>query len=215
MPFVRLHWNRLGQDHVPIRGDAGRDTKLALVAQNVQVVPCGEPCNSWPLVRRWAVVVSEPSGDVRPSRASATSLHTASRRRSAPRRLLRIDLGCKIDEKDLDGGYVLFDYVSPESGKQVHHGAIEFVRQKYGTHVAVQLSTLPRYHEQMVVDALAGSSLGSTAIVAASAGPALRLLRPTRGQTPTRSGPLRSVALASPDVDRVGHRVPVRASDGH
>lgn len=70
-------------------------------------------------------------------------------------RLLRVDLGCKITEKDVDGGYVLFDYKSPESGKQVHRGSIEVVRSRHGAHVAVQLPTLPRYHEQMVVDALA------------------------------------------------------------
>jgi hypothetical protein len=69
-------------------------------------------------------------------------------------RLLRVDLGCKILEKDPEGGYLLFDYVSPESGKQIHHGAIELVRQGFGTHVTVQLSTLPSYHEQMVLDAL-------------------------------------------------------------
>jgi hypothetical protein len=70
-------------------------------------------------------------------------------------RLVRVDLGCKITEKDADGGYLIFDYVSPESGKRVHRGSIEVVRGKEGAHVAVQLPTLPRYHEQMIVDALA------------------------------------------------------------
>jgi hypothetical protein len=69
-------------------------------------------------------------------------------------RLLRVDLGCKITEKDGDNGYVLFDYTSGESGKQVHHGSLEVVRTQKGAHVAVQLATLPRYHEQMIVDAL-------------------------------------------------------------
>jgi hypothetical protein len=70
-------------------------------------------------------------------------------------RLVRIDLGCKITEKDVDNGYLLFDYTSTESGKQVHHGAIEVVRSREGARVSVQLSSLPRYHEQMIVDALA------------------------------------------------------------
>jgi hypothetical protein len=69
-------------------------------------------------------------------------------------RLLRVDLGCVITEKDLANGYVLFDYTSPESGKRVHHGSLEIVRGKEGTHVAVQLPSLPQYHEQMIVDAL-------------------------------------------------------------
>jgi hypothetical protein len=70
-------------------------------------------------------------------------------------RLLRVDLGCAITEKDVENGYVLFDYTSPESGKRVHHGSIEVVRGKQGSQVTVQLVTLPQYHEQMIVDALA------------------------------------------------------------
>jgi hypothetical protein len=70
-------------------------------------------------------------------------------------RLVRVDLGCKVTEKDADNGYLLFDYVSSESGKQVHKGSVEVVRSKGGAHVQVQLNTLPRYHEQMIVDALA------------------------------------------------------------
>ena len=70
-------------------------------------------------------------------------------------RLLRVDLGCKITEKDVDNGYVLFDYTSSESGKQVHHGSVEVVRARQGAHVSVQLTSLPQYHEQMIIDALA------------------------------------------------------------
>jgi len=70
-------------------------------------------------------------------------------------RLVRVDLGCKITEKDADNGYLLFDYTSTESGKQVHHGSVEVVRGRRGTHVSVQLPSLPHYHEQMIVDALA------------------------------------------------------------
>jgi hypothetical protein len=69
-------------------------------------------------------------------------------------RLLRVDLGCKITEKDLESGYLLFDYTSPESGQKVHHGSLEAARAPRGTHVSVQLPTLPGYHEQMIVDAL-------------------------------------------------------------
>jgi hypothetical protein len=70
-------------------------------------------------------------------------------------RLVRVDLGCKITEKDADNGYLLFDYTSTESGKQVHHGSVEVVRARPGARVSVQLPSLPRYHEQMIVDALA------------------------------------------------------------
>ena len=70
-------------------------------------------------------------------------------------RLIRVDLGCTITEKDVENGYLLFDYTSPESGSRIHHGSIEVVRGKLGAHVSVQLPTLPQYHEQMIVDALA------------------------------------------------------------
>jgi len=70
-------------------------------------------------------------------------------------RLLRVDLGCKITEKDAENGYLLFDYTSPESGKDPRHGSIEVVRSPDGTRVSVQIPSLPQYHEQMIVDALA------------------------------------------------------------
>jgi hypothetical protein len=69
-------------------------------------------------------------------------------------RLVRVDLGCKITEKDADNGYLLFEYTSPESGKEIRRGSIEIVRAADGAHVSVQLPSLPRYHEQMIVDAL-------------------------------------------------------------
>ena len=70
-------------------------------------------------------------------------------------RLIRVDLGLKITEKDPELGYVLFEYTSPESGKRVSSGSVEVVRGKEGVHVSVQLPQMPSYHEQMIVDALA------------------------------------------------------------
>jgi len=69
-------------------------------------------------------------------------------------RLIRVDLGLKITEKDESAGYVLFEYTSPESGKSVHNGSIEVVRGGETVHVAVQLPAMPRYHEQMLLDSL-------------------------------------------------------------
>lgn len=71
-------------------------------------------------------------------------------------RLVRVDLGLKITEKDPEHGYLLFEYTSPESGKRVHAGSIEVVRSgKDVVRVTVQLATMPSYHERMIVDALA------------------------------------------------------------
>ena len=69
-------------------------------------------------------------------------------------RLIRVDLGCIITEKDAANGYLLFEYTSPESGSRVHRGSLEIVRGRDSTHIAVQLPTLPQYHEQMILDAL-------------------------------------------------------------
>ncbi len=70
-------------------------------------------------------------------------------------RLLRVDLGYKLLEKDKDNGYILFEYSSPESGNKVYRGSMELVETKEGIHVAVQIPQMPQYHERMIVDQLA------------------------------------------------------------
>jgi hypothetical protein len=99
-------------------------------------------------------VVALQGGDAQAS-VAYESRYTFEQTFGSALRLLRVDLGCKITEKDVDNGYLLFDYTSSESGKQVHHGSVEVVRARQGTHVSVQLTSLPRYHEQMIIDALA------------------------------------------------------------
>jgi hypothetical protein len=69
-------------------------------------------------------------------------------------RMLHVDMGFKILEKDKDLGYILFEYTSPESGNKVVSGSIELVETKSGTNVAVQVPAMPQYHEQMIVDSL-------------------------------------------------------------
>lgn len=70
-------------------------------------------------------------------------------------RLLRVDLGLKVVERDKELGYILFEYTSPESGNRVSSGSAELVETKNGVQVGVQLPQMPRYHEQMIVDQLA------------------------------------------------------------
>ena len=69
-------------------------------------------------------------------------------------RLLRVDMGFKILEKDRDLGYIMFEYTSPESGKKVYQGSMEVVDAKDGVHVAVQIPDMPQYHEAMIVEQL-------------------------------------------------------------
>lgn len=97
----------------------------------------------------WAVRATDAK-----AAAVITSPYTFDQTFGTALRFLRVDLGCKIAEKDLDGGYLIFEYTSPESGKKIHTGSVEVVRGKEGALVTVQLPALPHYHEQMVIDGI-------------------------------------------------------------
>jgi hypothetical protein len=70
-------------------------------------------------------------------------------------RMVKVDLRMPVTDKDADGGYVLFDYVS--SGKR-YPGSIELIAQSEGprksTVVVVQVQGMPSYVEQMLLDKL-------------------------------------------------------------
>lgn len=70
-------------------------------------------------------------------------------------RLVRVDLGCAITEKDKEEGYLLFDY--EDAGRTVP-GTIELVRSKRGIQeivsLVVQIPAMPSYVERMVIDRL-------------------------------------------------------------
>ena len=83
-----------------------------------------------------------------------TSPYTLDQTYGAGVRLLHVDLGLKILEKDRDLGYVLFEYTSSEAGNSVYQGSMEFVETKSGVHVAIQIPSMPQYHERMIVDKL-------------------------------------------------------------
>ncbi len=76
---------------------------------------------------------------------------------NAGMRLVRVDMGMKIAEKDEGAGYLLFDYKSPESGNKPVPGSMEFIRSKDtgAVRVVVQIPQMPGYHEQVMVDSLA------------------------------------------------------------
>jgi hypothetical protein len=76
---------------------------------------------------------------------------------NAALRLVRVDNGWKINEKDESNGYLLFDYAAPQSSKPTP-GSLELVRGRDGqasVSVLVQLPQMPHYHEQVILDALA------------------------------------------------------------
>jgi hypothetical protein len=76
---------------------------------------------------------------------------------NAALRLVRVDNGWKVTEKDEAGGYLLFEYRSPESAK-ASPGSIELVRRPDADGpitVLAQLPQMPHYHERVLLDALA------------------------------------------------------------
>jgi hypothetical protein len=93
--------------------------------------------------------------------ASAKSAYESSygfdRTWNAGMRLVRVDLGLKISEKDEGAGYLLFDYKSPESGNKPVPGSMEFIRSRDtgAIRVVVQIAQMPGYHEQVLIDQLA------------------------------------------------------------
>ncbi len=71
-------------------------------------------------------------------------------------RLIRVDLGCNITERDADTGFVLFEYAN--QGRS-YPGSVELVRTADGAgnervRVTVQVSAMPSYVERMVLDRL-------------------------------------------------------------
>jgi hypothetical protein len=95
-----------------------------------------------------------PQADVT-AKATYESGYGYERTWNAALRLVRVDLGFKVTEKDDQNGYLLFEYHSTESGKQTTPGSLEIVRSE-GDRVKVvaQLPQMPAYHEQVLVDQL-------------------------------------------------------------
>jgi hypothetical protein len=91
------------------------------------------------------------------AKGSYDSAYGFDRTWNAGMRLVRVDLGLKITEKDEGAGYLLFDYLSPESGKKPVPGSMEFIRARDtgAVRVVVQIPRMPAYHEQVLVDSLA------------------------------------------------------------
>jgi hypothetical protein len=91
------------------------------------------------------------------AKSSYESAYGFDRTWNAGMRLVRVDLNLKISEKDESAGYLLFDYMSPETGKKPVPGSMEFVRSSDtgAVRVIVQIPQMPGYHEQVLVDHLA------------------------------------------------------------
>lgn len=72
---------------------------------------------------------------------------------NAALRFIRVDRGYNLVEKDMDSGYLLFEY--PIGGStEVTHGSIEIVERKEDVALIIQLPQMPRYHERMLASGL-------------------------------------------------------------
>jgi hypothetical protein len=104
-----------------------------------------------------AAAIVLPAADAQ-AKSGYESAYGYERTWNAGVRLVRVDLGLKLTEKDEGNGYLLFDYRSPESGQKPCPGSMEFIRgsSEDGTvRVIVQIPQMPGYHEQVMIDALA------------------------------------------------------------
>jgi hypothetical protein len=89
------------------------------------------------------------------AQANFDSPYTLAQTYNAALRLVRVDMGLTVTEKDPGVAYVLFEYKSTESGARVVPGSIQMLDSGRGIKVVVQLGQMPRYHEQVLIDALA------------------------------------------------------------
>jgi hypothetical protein len=100
-----------------------------------------------------AIAMTAPVAD---ARAMYESPYGYDRTWNAAMRLVRVDNGWKVNEKEESSGYILFDYRSPE-GSKISPGSIELVKvpgPDGAVSVLVQLPQMPHYHEQVLLDAL-------------------------------------------------------------
>jgi hypothetical protein len=102
-----------------------------------------------------AIVLGGPGAE---AKSSFESTYGYDRTWNTALRLVRVDMGLKVTEKDEQNGYLLFEYRSSESGSKTTPGSLELVRTKGEggpVRVAAQLPQMPSYHEQVLIDALA------------------------------------------------------------
>lgn len=102
-----------------------------------------------------ALVLSPASGAA--ARASDEYGYRYEQLWQATIRLLRVDLGCEITDRDDSIGFVMFDY--PGSAGHTHGGSVELVRttDEHGTEhvrVTVTIPTMPTYIERHVLTRL-------------------------------------------------------------
>ncbi len=80
------------------------------------------------------------------------SLYTYDQTWNSALRLVRVDLGFKIVEKDDKAGYILFEYLDKGT---VSSASLELLPGEKTIRVVCQIPKFPSYHEAVVLDRLA------------------------------------------------------------
>jgi len=88
------------------------------------------------------------------AKTSFDSPYTLAQTYNAALRLVRVDLGLKVTERDPAAAYVMFEYKHVQTGDRIVPGSIEMLDSSQSVKVIVQLSQMPRYHEAVLSDAL-------------------------------------------------------------
>ena len=109
---------------------------------------------------------------------------------------MRVDIGLSPSPNATQRRLLLFDYKSTESGQRVVPGSIEMLDSGRAIKVVVQLGQMPRYHEQVIGDALGQEAARG-----------IRRTRPASGQRDTpdarrRSGEHLALRVALPGESR-------------
>lgn len=121
----------------------------------LELAPRAAMASALGLVVAGGIILSGPQAS---AKSSYESGYGFDRTWNAAVRLVRVDMGLKVTEKDEQNGYLLFEYRSSESGAKTTPGSLEIVRPKDAggpVRVVAQLPQMPRYHEQVLIDALA------------------------------------------------------------
>jgi transaldolase len=88
------------------------------------------------------------------AKATAVSPYTLPQTFGAALRLLRVDLGLEVTERDAEAAYLLFQYRSNDEAKHPVEGAVELIALENEVRVVIKIPALPEAHERLLRDRL-------------------------------------------------------------
>ncbi|MEQ9323657.1 MAG: hypothetical protein RIF41_31130 [Polyangiaceae bacterium] len=102
------------------------------------------------------LVVALTTTAVAAAKADHDSPYTYEQTFGSTLRLLKVDLEVEVTEVNAEWGFLVFQYVSPESGERKNRASFTFVKddEHRVVHVSLQIPSMPSYHEQLIVTKL-------------------------------------------------------------